>query len=559
VCLIALAATGAAYAALTGPLLQVLLSGGARGARPFLGFFLGAAPAAWTAGGPGTLLAVGAVVFAVALVKGLANLGQAVLLEGTAERIGHSLRMRMLDHLVALPLRAHQKLQVGDLLARLLEDVRRVQDATVAVAVTMVREGLGAIALLAVAIGLAPHLALLAGLALPPAGVAIGLLARSVKRASAGAQDGVGAFAARAARGLSAIREVKSCSAEAREVGDAGALSSGALALALRRVVLRALSPLVNELLAALALAASLAYAGHLLSGRTPPPPERIVSFFAAVLLLYRPIKEIGLAASTAAAGRASVARLEQILALVPEERSVSVGGAPAEARLEPLHDSFVLEGVSFAYEGAERPALEGVDLELGVGRLVALEGASGAGKSTLANIVAGLDRPSAGRCLWDGQDLARVPLATIRMRVALLPQEPLLLDGSLAENLRFGAPAATVEEMERALEAAALTGVVSGLPSGLDTPLGADGLRLSVGEIQRLALARALLRRASLLVLDEPSSALDLENEARLAEVLRSLRPGRAILLVTHRSPLSSVADEVVRLEAGRLSRRGA
>ncbi len=554
-CLVTLAATGAAYAFLTGPLLQLILSGGARGR----GYFFALLPDGERAAARLGLWAVAGLLVALAALKGLAHLGQAVLLEGTAERVGAELRLRVYQHLLRLPLAAHRQHQVGDLLARLLDDVRWVQAAAVAAPLTLARELLGALGLLAVAIWTAPRLALVAAAALPLAAIVIAALGRRVKRAAGRSQEALGELAARAGQGLGALREVKSCGAEAREAARLGAHGEAGLRWALRHLRARSLAPLCNELMAALALGATLVYAGRVVAA-AELAPERVVSFFAAVLLLYRPLKELGRAAHLISAGRASQERLAAILETPAEEEA----GDP----LPPLARRLELRRICFAYEGPagssrsgtpgreERggaPVLEGLDLALEVGRVVAVTGPSGAGKSTLVNLLCGLERPCAGHLLWDGAEQPWSP-AGLRAQAALVSQQPLVLDGTIAENLRYGAPDATEERLRAAAAAAGLEEVVARLPAGMATRLGPGGVQLSVGEVQRLAIARALLRPGRLLVLDEPSSALDAENEAHLVQTLRRVRAERAVLLVTHSRAVLEAADEVHTLRGGRL-----
>jgi ATP-binding cassette, subfamily B, bacterial MsbA len=549
VCLLLLAATGAAYAYVTGPVLRVVLSGGEQGASYLVGLLPLPAAQAW-AQQADALILVAVVLVALALLKGLAHLGQSILLDGTVARAGHLLRVRLYDHLMRAPLQTHRRIALGDLLTRLLDDLRQVQDALVAAPITLAREGLAAAALLTVAIVMAPRLALAAAVALPVSGVIIALFSRGVRRATAGRQVQLSSLADRAAQGLQAIREVKSCGAEQREVDRFGAHGQRALGWTLRRIVILAVTPLFNEVMAAAALGGTLVYAGgQIASGALPP--ERFVSFFAAVLLMYKPIKAIGRAVHLAAAGAVS---LERLAALLDGPQEPPADGAP----LRPLSEALVLRGVSFAYDDAldARQALQGADLRVPTGSITALAGPSGAGKSTLANIVCGLERPSSGQVLWDDVELTAAPLALLRAQVALVPQQPLLLDGTLAENLRYGAPEASDAQLREALAAVGLEQAVARLDGGLAARLGTGGAGLSAGEVQRLAVARAVLRQVNLVVLDEPSSALDPEAAELLRVLLEELkRRNRAVLIVAHTDGLLRAADRVVRLEEGRVT----
>ena len=540
-CAALLAAANAMQAYVTGPLLQLVLSGGARGGAYLLPLVRWASPI--TDEAQITLVTVAGVLVALALVKGLAHLGQALLLDGTARRVGHRLRVELYRHLMRLPLATHRRQALGELVARLLDDIRQVEQAAVASSVSLLRQVLSVLALAAVAIYMAPRLALLAAVALPLVGLVIGALSRGVKRAAGKGQTQLGRMADRATRGLGAVREVKSCGAEEREVDALARHSAEALRWSLRRIAVRAVSPLTNELLAAVALGLTLVYAGGQVAAGALAA-ERLISFFVAVILMYRPIKGLGQAVHLAAAGRASVERVDALLQLEPERSGEGPG-------LQPLREQLRLQGVSFCY-GQGRPALEQVDLTLQVGQVTALAGPSGAGKTTLANLVCGLERPGQGSMLWDDQELQGRPLWQLRQQVALVPQQPLVLDGTVADNLRYGAPRATTPQLQRAVQAAGLEPVVAGLEKGLETILGPQGDRLSAGEGQRLAVARALLREVKLLVLDEPSSALDRQNEQHLVQTLRRLGQDRAVLLIAHSEALLEAADQVVRLERG-------
>lgn len=542
-CSALVAAAGAAYAYLSGPLLHLLLGAGG---VPSLGPFRALLPPTVLAAPPQrALIAVAVLLVILAVVKGLAQLAQTALLAGAVADVGRRLRIRTFSHLLRLPLSAHRRLAPGELLARLLDDVTRVQQATVEAPLAMMREGLAALALLAVAFGIAPQLALLAIVVLPLVGLVVSVVSGRVKRSAARGQEALGALAARAERGLNSIREVKSCRAEAREAELVATQANAAARWALGQQLARAISPLFNEVSAAVALGAVLVYAGSLVA-RGSLSGTLLLSFFTAVLLLYKPIKGLSNAFSTMAAGQASVDRVAALLASPPEADD---GGEP----LAPLAEKLELQSVGFAYEEAAW-VLRDLDLTLVPGQIVGITGPSGAGKSTLLDLLAGLEVPSEGQLLWDGEELGVARRGALRAQVALVPQQPLLFDGSVADNLRYGAPEADEAALWEALTEAGLEQRCRRLALGLQTLLGVEGGGLSVGEVQRLALARALLRSTRVLLLDEPSAALDDVAEAHLAETLEGLRSGRTIVLISHRRALLDCADRCFELRDGRL-----
>lgn len=229
----------------------------------------------------------------------------------------------------------------------------------------------------------------------------------------------------------------------------------------------------------------------------------------------------------------------------------------PGAAPLAPLEREVRLEGVGFRYEDGTR-ALEDVDLRCRVGEMTALVGAAGAGKTTLAYLVARFVEPSEGSVRFDGHDIAGATLASVRSQVAFVFQEQQLFDATVAENIRVGKPAASETEVRRAAKLAGADGFVRALPQGYATRLGRGGGKLSVGQKQRLSIARALVRDAPILILDEPSSALDPETEAELLASLRGAARDRVLIVIAHRLSTVRRADQILFLAGGRVAERG-
>ncbi|MFP3969290.1 thiol reductant ABC exporter subunit CydD [Actinomadura fulvescens] len=307
------------------------------------------------------------------------------------------------------------------------------------------------------------------------------------------------------------------------------------------------LSSLVLELVCALSVALVAVPVGlRLMEGRVA------LSTGLLVLLLtpeaYLPLRALGARFHASAEG---VAAAEQAFAALDAPVEDRGGRVPRGGAAAP---EIVLEDVTVRYPGSRREALRGVSLRIAPGERVAVAGPSGAGKSTLLLVLLGLVTPESGRVLVDGEDLAELDLAAWRRRIGWVPQAPHLFAASVADNIRLGVPEASDERVVRAARAAAAEEFVAALPEGYATALGEGGAGLSAGQRQRLAVARAYLTGAPLMLLDEPSARLDLASERALVEGAARLLAGRTALIVAHRPALLGLADRVVRMREGRL-----
>jgi ATP-binding cassette, subfamily C, bacterial CydCD len=304
------------------------------------------------------------------------------------------------------------------------------------------------------------------------------------------------------------------------------------------------LSSLVLELVATLSVAlVAVAIGLRLSAGHL----DLRTALFVLVLApeAYLPLRQLGASFHESSEGLSAAAQAFDVIDR-PSPPPRSGGPAP-----DPSRAPIEVDELSVVYPGRPTPALSGASLRVEPGEVVALTGPSGCGKSTLLAAMLGLVTPASGRIRVGGRDLAEVDADQWRSRIAWIPQRPRLFAASIADNVRLGRPDATGDELCRAVEEAGLGPVVARLPHGLETRLGDGGAGLSVGERRRLALARAILRDAPLLLFDEPTADLDGETEDLVLSSLRRLSEGRTVLLVAHRPALVALADRVVRLEA--------
>jgi subfamily B ATP-binding cassette protein MsbA len=231
----------------------------------------------------------------------------------------------------------------------------------------------------------------------------------------------------------------------------------------------------------------------------------------------------------------------------------------PGSTRLARARGAISFQRVRFSYDASSREALSVVDLDIAPGEMVALVGASGSGKTTLANLLPRFYRADAGRILIDGIDLAELPLADLRRQIALVSQDVVLFNDTVAANIAYGGRRdATRAEIEAAAEAAFAAGFISEMPQGFDTWIGENGVRLSGGQRQRLAIARAILKDAPILILDEATSALDSESEKQVQTALERLMEGRTTLVIAHRLSTIEKADRIIVMESGHVVESG-
>jgi len=277
-----------------------------------------------------------------------------------------------------------------------------------------------------------------------------------------------------------------------------------------------------------------------------------LMAFYAYLGMLYQPIQRLTELNLILANSLAAMDRIFEVFDTFPE-----VQEQLAAVTLQRVQGEIAFQDVSFHYDGRES-VLEHLDLRIPAGITVALVGPSGAGKSTLVKLLPRFYDVTAGRITVDGTDIRGATLKSLRQQIAIVPQEPLLFSGTIADNLRYGKPEAAEADIRRAAREAFADAFIEQLPGGYDTEIGERGVRLSGGQKQRLAIARAFLRDAPIVILDEPTSALDAESEELIKQALRRLLEGRTALIIAHRLSTIQHAHRVIVLEEGRIIEQG-
>jgi len=350
---------------------------------------------------------------------------------------------------------------------------------------------------------------------------------------------------------LQSMRVVKAYGQEANETRRLGRIVHQIRKYFMKTTRTRAAVGPLWEILTGLGFAAGVLYAGWRgVAGQLTL--GEFMGFMTAALLALQPMKALASIHASLAEGLLSA---ERVFALIDYTAHVTEirGAAP----LKMAGGAISFKGVDFAYEGGT-PVLSGFDLEVPAGGKVALVGPSGAGKSTVLNLIPRLYDPLAGRVEIDGQDLRGATIASVRGASALLTQDPVIFDESIAANIAYGSEGASEEEIAAAAAAAAAHGFITRLPHGYQSRVGESGNRLSGGERQRIAFARAILRNTPIVLLDEPTSALDAESEARVQEAMERLLQGRTVVMIAHRLSTVQKADQIFYMEAGRILESG-
>jgi subfamily B ATP-binding cassette protein MsbA len=485
-----------------------------------------------------------------ALVKGLAQTGQFYLMGRSSQRILLALRRDAFAALLRQSPAFYARRAHGDLVSRLTHDAGAIEQALFYGFGPILRDTLGVVVLLGLCIAIDPVLSLTTCITVPVAVWPLARFGRWLKRVSSGGQSAQGTINAVCYEALAGVRVVQSCQAEARE---AQRLDHAAQRYAQEMTVsyfIRAVRTPTMETLGAVALAGLLALLGYRVHSHGADPGH-FISFFAAIVMMYDPLKKLGNVSDYLATGAAAAERIVEILDRTPDVRD-----QPGARPLTQFRKEVALTNVHFAY--GSRPVLRGLDLRLQAGERVALVGRSGAGKSTLAHLLPRFYDVGQGSITLDGQDIRSYTLASLRAQMSIVGQDTFLFNASVSANIAYGRPDASIEQIQRAAEAAYAHDFIAGLPEGYATQLGERGMTLSGGQRQRIAIARALLRDAPLLILDEATSSLDVDSERAVQAALETLLAGRTALIIAHRLSTVRHADRIAVLQDGRISEAG-
>jgi ABC-type multidrug transport system fused ATPase/permease subunit len=505
-------------------------------------------------------LVVGAFLLAAVLVW-VMTYAQTYLVGWVGQRVLADLRLRIFTHLQSLPIGFYESRPAGVLISRMTNDVEALDSLVTDSVVTLFQSGLTLLGTIVILITLDPRLALITFCVFP-------LLAGGsiwFRLTSAGAfrrtRETIGSITAYLQETLSGIRVVRSFGQESVHEAQFAELNEDNRAANMATVRLNAIYFPAVEMLSGVAVAGIVLYGGYqAIEGSITA--GTIVAFIAALTNLFDPIQQLSQLYTTYQSGMAALEKIFQLLDVHPdlEDRSNAI-------ELPRIRGAISFEDISFAYarrdRGEERAAapvlaLDHVTLHVPPGQTVALVGATGAGKSTMAKLVARFYDPTEGRVLVDGHDLREISASSLRSQMGIVPQEAFLFSGTIGENIAFGRPEASAEEVRAAAAAVGVDEFIAELERGYDTEVGERGAQLSAGQRQLIAFARALIADPRILVLDEATSNVDLHTEGRIEQGLRRLLAGRTAIVIAHRLSTIRQAGRIVVLEHGRIAEQG-
>ncbi len=536
---------------------------------------------------------VGAFLLSAVLVWGATH-AQTYLVGWVGQRALADLRIRIFTHLQRQPIGFYESRPAGVLISRITNDVEALESLVTDSVVTLFQAGLTLIGAIAVLVYLDPKLALLTFCVVPfVAGASIWF-----RLVSSGAfrrtRETIGSITGYLQETLSGIRVVRSFGQEPAHETRFAELNEDNREANMITVRLNATYFPAVEMMSGVALAVIVLYGGYqAINGNITV--GTIVAFVATLSFLFEPIQQLSQLYTTYQSGMAA---LEKIFGLLDVEPTLQ--DAPGAKDLGPIRGEVSFEDVSFSYEpravrrrqaapaadaaataanggaprndagkrppasdeGATAPepalALEHVQLQIPAGQTVALVGATGAGKSTMAKLAARFYDPTEGRVLVDGEDLRQVTSDSLRSQMGIVPQEAFLFSGTVRENIAFGHPEASDEEIAASARAVGADQFISELPDGYDTEVGERGAQLSAGQRQLLAFARALIADPRILILDEATSNVDLQSETRIEGAMRRLLAGRTSIVIAHRLSTIRRAGRIVVLDHGRIVEQG-
>jgi len=499
---------------------------------------------------PNALKWIPLAVIGIFLVKGASNYGQTIMMNYIGLRIVANLRNKLYEQIQRQSLAFFTQHPTGILMSRITNDVASIQAASSEAVTSLIKDTVTLISLIGVVFYTDWKLAIVATIVFPLAIYPISTLGKKMRKVATSTQVTMGTLTSLLQETISGTRIVKAFGMEKYENERFAAENERLFKLNMKTVSVNAISHPLMEFLGSLGIAAVIFYGGYnVVHGNSTP--GTFFSFLAALLMLYEPVKRLVNVNNTIQQGIAGADRVFSIIDRVPD-----IDDKPGARALPPITRSIDIENVDFRYE--KTPVLKNISLSIKAGEVVAFVGMSGGGKTTLVNLIPRFYDVSSGRILIDGQDIRDVTMQSLRSQIAIVTQQTILFNDTVKNNIAYGDIERTQDDIINAARAANAHDFIMKLPQQYDTNIGELGTKLSGGEKQRISIARALLKDAPILILDEATSSLDTEAEIEVQEALDNLMKGRTTLVIAHRLSTIRNADRIIALVNGEIVEEG-
>jgi subfamily B ATP-binding cassette protein MsbA len=485
-------------------------------------------------------------IIGIFIMKGVFDYGQAFLMSYVGQKIIADLREKIYGHIQSLSLSFFTKNPTGTLMSRIMNDVGMVQGAVADAVTGLLKDLFTIMGLVAVIFYRDWKLALIAMVVFPLAVYPIVKFGRKLRSYSTRSQTSMAELSTILLETITGTRIVKAFNMEDYERKRFAKENRRLFGIQIKSVRVRAISHPLMEFLGGVGIACIVFYGGYNVI-RGEATPGTFFSFLAALLMLYEPVKRLSGVNNTVQQGLAAAARIFEVLDTVPE-----VQDKPGARTLPAVSREVEYQDVSFKYE--EDWVLKNINLRIRAGEMVAFVGASGGGKTTLVNLLPRFYDVTAGRILVDGVDIRDCRVESLRAMVGIVTQQTILFNETVRDNIAYGKVGQPLEEVVKAAQAAFADGFIRNLPRGYDTVIGEQGVKLSGGERQRISIARAILKNAPILILDEATSSLDSESEIEVQKALEYLMEGRTTLVIAHRLSTIRKANRIVVISSGEI-----